>query len=214
MNPTIANSADSVVPTGTQAGHRVDHRERRSGDDSRKISGGVSRPAEAEQGPEQEMSLESAARDYVWLYDLRHGVSPRAIAARSGVSVRLVREGIERARALENRCPKDNPTDGLKPGRQDDLGFRLIPLFPIGAFTPRSECPHRDTLERGSKLCCMVCHASGMDDHPGLRRDPQTDPSPEPRPAPAAEAAPRESAERKETRKQRRRRRFAEAAVA
>ena len=214
MNPTIASSADSVVPTGAQIGHGVDRRERRSGGDSLKTSGGVSRPAVAEPEPEREMSLEIAARDYVWLYDLRHGMSPRAIATRSGVSVRQVREGIERARALENRCSKDNLTDGLKPGRQDDLGFRLIPLFPIGAFTPRAECPHRDTLERGSKLCCMVCHASGMDDHPGLRRDPQTDPSPEPQPAPAAEAAPRMSAERKETRKQRRRRQFAEAAVA
>jgi hypothetical protein len=195
-------------------GDRADRRERRSAGDARETVGDVSSLPAGTPGLEREMSLEIAARDYVWLYDLRHGISPRAIAARSGVPIRQVREGIERARALENRCSKDNVTDSLKPGRQDDLGFRLIPLFPIAAFTPRSECPHHDTLERGSKLCCMVCHGSGMDDHPGLRRDTQTDPSPEPQPAPAPAAAPRKSGGRKETRKQRRGRQFAEAAVA
>ena len=34
-------------------------------------------------------------------------------------------------------------------------------------------------------LCCMVCHCSGIDDHPGLLRSPLTDPAPEPKPAPA-----------------------------
>jgi hypothetical protein len=27
----------------------------------------------------------------------------------------------------------------------------------------------------------MICHRSGIDDHPGLARDPSTDPEPEPR---------------------------------
>jgi hypothetical protein len=95
------------------------------------------------------------------------------------------------------------------------MGFRLIPLFPIGAFTPRSACPHHDTIERGSRLCCMVCHGSGMDDHPGLERDPKTDPSPEPTPKPAVDAAaPSKARKSKVTRKQRRRRELAEVAVA
>ena len=68
----------------------------------------------------------------------------------------------------------DEVVDELKPGRLDEIGFRLIPLFPIGTLTPQSACPHHDTIDPGSRLCCMVCHESGMDDHPGLRRDPDT----------------------------------------
>src|SRR5262249_56446605 len=124
-------------------------------------------------------TLEVAAQDYVWLYDYRHGVGHRAIATRDGVGVRQVREGIERARALERNCSKDNPIESLKAGLLGDLGFRLIPLFPIGAFTPHSTCPHHESIRRGSTLCCMGCHASRMGDHPAFRGDPRTDPSPE-----------------------------------
>ena len=61
----------------------------------------------------------------------------------------------------------------------------------------------------------MVCHSSGMDEHPGLRRDPLTDPSPESKPAPAADGVvPSEAGGSRETRKQRRRRLFAEAVAA
>jgi hypothetical protein len=164
-------------------------------------------------GPEDGpvLTLAGAARDYIWLYDFRHGIAPRKIALRDRVSVRLVREGIERARALETKLAKDNPIEHLKPGRQGDLGFRLTPLFPIGSFTPQSTCPHRASIGRGSTFCCMVCHASGMDDHPGLRCDPQTDPAPEPEPAPAPSVELTTSDGPQETRKQRRRRQFAEA---
>lgn len=152
--------------------------------------------------------------EYIWLYDSRHGVGIQEIAARAGVSVGRVRFGLERAQALESKPSMRELSEDLKSSGPDDLGFRLIPLFPIGSFTPQSACSHGASIQRGSKLCCMVCHASGMDDHPGLQRDTETDPSPEPQPAPPAAAAPREFRERKETRKQRRRRQFAEAAVA
>lgn len=214
MKPTIARTAETVLPTEGQIDRPVESKGRRRESQSERVRGKSLRYARTGPRSDRSLTLEVAAMEYIWLYDSRHGVSIQEIAARAGVSVDRVRFGVGRAKALESKHSMRELSEDLRVRRPDELGFRLIPLFPIGAFTPRSECPHHDTLERGSKLCCMVCHASGMDDHPGLRRDPQTDPSPEPQPAPAAEAAPRESAERKETRKQRRRRRFAEAAVA
>lgn len=46
---------------------------------------------------------------------------------------------------------------------------RLVPLFPIGSYTPHSKCAHSGPIERGSVFCCMVCHTSGQDDHPALK---------------------------------------------
>ena len=46
--------------------------------------------------PGRPLSLAVAARDYIWLYDLRHGIDDIKIADRDGVPVRLVRRGIER----------------------------------------------------------------------------------------------------------------------
>jgi hypothetical protein len=48
----------------------------------------------------------------------------------------------------------------------------------------------------------MVCHQSGVDAHPALKRDPKTDPKPDPKPEPEPAKG------RRETRKERRRRRF------
>src|SRR5262245_27355516 len=47
------------------------------------------------------MTLAIAAREYVWLWDNRHGVSVKTIAARGGLSDRSVQLGIARARAQE-----------------------------------------------------------------------------------------------------------------
>ena len=138
------------------------------------------------------MSLKILAKEYIWLWDVRHGVSISEIAIREGVSVPRVRFGVARARAQERVCPTEAAT---RPPR-------LIPLFPLGAFTPQSTCGHHRAIEPGSFLCCVVCHCSGIDDHPALQRDPVTDPVPEPKP-PAAPA----KVER-ETRKQRRQRIF------
>jgi hypothetical protein len=106
-------------------------------------------------------SLRQAARDYVWLYDRRQGLKATEIAARDGVGEQTVRDGLRRARDLEAyaaeligrlaSCPAADAWDGL------------IPLFPIGAFTPQSECPHRGPITPGRPVVCMVCHASGAD---------------------------------------------------
>ena len=161
------------------------------------------------------LTLEVAAREWMWLYDHRHGMSLAEIAGYEGLSIERVQFGVERSEAHERKASKDDLIECLKSGRLDDIGFRLVPLFPIGAFIPQSTCPHHDSIGRGSRLCCMVCHSSGMDEHPGLRRDALTDPLPEPKPAPAPESvAPSKAAGRQETRKQRRRRLFAEAMAA
>jgi hypothetical protein len=139
------------------------------------------------------MSLATMANEYVWLWDVRHGLSPIEIATRDGVSVSRVRFGMSRAQALERNCSSDGAIR-IPP---------LVPLFPLGHFTPQSACRHRGPIEPGSAFCCVVCHCSGIDDHPGLQRDPLTDPTPEPKPAPARKKAACE------TRKERRQRAFA-----
>jgi hypothetical protein len=147
-------------------------------------------------GPSQlsrTMSLRVMAREYVWLWDYRHGLNAQAIAIRDGVKVQRVEFGIARAQAQDK--PSDSST-ALRPPR-------LIPFFPIGSYTPLSACGHHRPIEPDSVLCCMVCHRSGVDDHPALVRDPLTEPAPEPKPAPVPKKATRE------TRKQRRQRAFA-----
>lgn len=147
------------------------------------------------------LSLVVMAKEYIWLWDVRHGVSAKEIAMREGLNVQRVRIGIARAKALEKNIPND--TDSIRPPR-------LVPLFPMGAYTPQSACGHHGPIERGSLFCCMVCHCSGIDDHPGLLRSPLTDPAPEPRPA----LAPVEKQSKHETRKERRRRVFGTHALA
>jgi hypothetical protein len=140
------------------------------------------------------MSLATLAKEYIWLWDVRHGVSTSEIAIRDGVSHRRVQFGVSRACALEKTCPTET---AIRPPR-------LIPLFPIAPYTPQSACGHHGPIEAGSLLCCMVCHCSGIEDHPGLVRNPLTDPAPEPKPAPA----PVTKKTARETRKQRRQRMF------
>jgi hypothetical protein len=138
------------------------------------------------------MSLQIMAREYIWLWDHRHGISTKAIAMREGVTVQRVEFGLDRAQAQEKSCANST---AIRPPR-------LVPLFPIGSYTPLSACGHNRPIVPGSVLCCMVCHRSGVDDHPALERDPLTEPAPEPKPAPAPKKTTRE------TRKQRRQRVF------
>src|SRR5262249_6734083 len=73
--------------------------------------------------------FDTASRERVWLWDFRQGISANAIASREGLSVRRVRFGVARASSRENA------------GVQRKLGDRvpwLVPLFPIGPYTPRS----------------------------------------------------------------------------
>jgi hypothetical protein len=54
---------------------------------------------------------------------------------------------------------------------------QLVPLFPVGNYTPSSRCAHRGPIERGSVFCCMICHASGQDDHPALQNSGSVEPN-------------------------------------
>lgn len=137
------------------------------------------------------MTLAVAAKELLWLWDKRHGKSTQEIADHEHISERRVRFGIARARSCERPSTSVTPADRQAP--------RLIPLFPIVAFTPQAMCAHKRDLRRGSLFCCMVCHRCGHDGHPALVRTPATDPPPEKKPDPTP---PKKSA--KETRAARR----------
>jgi hypothetical protein len=138
------------------------------------------------------MSLPIMAMEYVWLWDVRHGISVNEIALREGLTNRRVQYGVSRARAQDRGSTAEAAS---RPPQ-------LIPLFPLGQFTPQSPCRHLGPIEPGSLFYCVVCHSSGIDDHPALLRDPLTEPAPEPKPAPVPEKTTRE------TRKERRQRVF------
>lgn len=160
-------------------------------------------------------SPSTRARELIWLDDIRRGYSIKQIARREGLSCRRIQHGVSRARQggnvprmrdsssgdqLDERHGKMAASTG-RVNRDPPRPPRLIPLFPIGAFTPRSECPHHGPIRAGSAFCCMVCSHSGVDDHPALKRDPRTDPRPE-----HQASAPARVVDVRETRKQRRQR--------
>jgi hypothetical protein len=135
-------------------------------------------------------NLKNAATEYFWLNETRCGVGMKGLANRAGVSVRRVRLGLASART-QARPALDRNT--LRPPR-------LIPLFPIGPYTPHSSCAHRQPIRAGSVLCCMVCHSSGVDDHPALWSGPGG--------SPTLENTRSVDEARRETRRQRRLRLF------
>lgn len=97
-------------------------------------------------------ALRQAAKEWVWLYDFRDGVSIEDLAEREGLEEKSIREGIDRARdsEIEALAQVADPTDLLQP----------LPVFPFGPFTPASACPHRGPLLGGHPArVCMVCHA-------------------------------------------------------
>jgi hypothetical protein len=174
-------------------------------------------------------SIQSRARgparealDLEWLRKHERGKTAAEIAEAEGVSKRTVQLALARARAAEEGVDRAKAGDPELPIRDETATPRppwwleLVPLFPIGAFTPTSKCPHHGPIRPGSLFCCMVCSNSGVDDHPFLKRNPKTDPLPEPLPRPspaslpvppAAPASRLDEAARRQTRKERRRRR-------
>lgn len=82
--------------------------------------------------------------------------------------------------------------------------FELVPAFgPQPGFEEHRPCSEviRHPIRKGSSLCCMACHASGMDHHPALRRDRMTDPKPEKKPVvPQVESRKPQKEKRKERR--------------
>ena len=89
------------------------------------------------------------------------GVTTAEIAAQRGP---VHRNGIRRPPPGQGaRRPAAELLEAEADLKPPDLAPGLLPLFPIGALTPRSECPHRGPITPGTSLCCMVCHASGFD---------------------------------------------------
>lgn len=190
------------------------------------IWGAVTRPAEDEahnngRTPEPGRTNDPVAwevRESLWLEDVRCGHRTAEIAAREGLSPRRIQLGIARARDREmalrgwSSRARDRLQEREMSGAEaGDAGGRwdrdrvplLIPIFPVQAFTPRSECPHHGPIRPGTPFCCMVCSQSGMDAHPALKRDPRTDPKPEPRPAASAPRESKVGSTRKEKRRAR-----------
>ena len=141
MKPTTASTADAVVPTGGRMGHREDRRDPRRRADSRSVTGETSRGAVAGTSTARAWTLEVAARDYIWLYDFRHGVGLSEIAAREGVTVRQVREGLERARALDrNRLERQSDRESqVEPAGRSRLPFD--PALPDRGVDPAIGLP-------------------------------------------------------------------------
>jgi hypothetical protein len=148
------------------------------------------------------------ARDALWLAWREDGWGADEIAEQAGVSRQLVNRRLRIAEATRAETRSSPPEPAPRPPAP--WWLELVPFFPIGPFTPSSECPHRGPIAEGSLLCCMVCSASGMDGHRALRRDPATDPRPEPPPAASAAPTPTSTAPapKPESRRERRRRTF------
>ncbi len=171
--------------------------------------------------------LAREVRDQEWSRLHQGGKSTSAIAEQAGVSVQLVRRALARLREQEASRIQDEADPSRLPERDGESPegsppaqasvrtpwwLELVPLFPIGAFTPASECPHRGPIRPGSLLCCMVCSQSGVDGPPAMDRDPATDPKPEPASTAAADRISRKEAAAStgsESRRERRARRFA-----
>ncbi len=98
------------------------------------------------------LTLHAAAREYCWLYDSRAGVSDREIARREGVTIGRVRFGLSRAAQI------DASPSSLAELAERTAARRLVPLFPVGLFTPMSACPHAGPIDPQSRLICMICH--------------------------------------------------------
>src|SRR5262249_37801896 len=82
------------------------------------------------------------------------------------------------------------------------------PLFPMGSLTPQSLCGHKGPIAQGSIICCMVCHASGYDDHPDLQIEPEEAPTRMPDALDLASTTSKGATKPRETRKERRRKLF------
>jgi hypothetical protein len=97
----------------------------------------------------------------VWMHNLNHERSAKEVLARAGLSA-------QHSHASLARCLSWQTRSFYRDLRQSP---RLVPLFPVGSFTPGSVCGHYGPIERGSVFCCMICHNSGQDDHPSLQNN-------------------------------------------
>jgi hypothetical protein len=146
----------------------------------------ITRKGKTTGGRSKIAKLPTDVRESLWLDEVRVGTTIQTIARREQLSTRRVQHGVTRARLRElSAIQRNRATSSVAGGDADSNSEarnlpRLVPLFPIGPLTPSSTCGHHGPIRQGSVFCCMICHTSGMDDHPGLKRDPRTDPRPEP----------------------------------
>ena len=110
-----------------------------------------------------------SARGAAWLARWKAGETIRGIAAGDRCSVSAVERGIAAALAA---LPPPGPLKRDEAGRV--LFPQLVPSFGAGC-KPKPTCKDihpRGDIPRGSVLCCMSCHRSGVDDLPALQLGP------------------------------------------
>jgi hypothetical protein len=112
------------------------------------------------------------SRAFLWINRQDNGWTTKKIARYAGVTIRTVQMEIAWVRAQ------------IKAWEAKQKAIRIPRLrlfFPVAGLVPNSACHCTPTNHiPGSKLCCAVCHRSGIDDHPGLQREPILEPHPEP----------------------------------
>ena len=101
---------------------------------------------------------DSLARNFIRLYGPCRGMSVKEPTVAETISTPSARPTFLQRRAV-------HPSSFFPHTRQLP---QLLPLFPVGNYTPDSPCAHFEPIPYGSAFCCMVCHISGLDDHPAL----------------------------------------------
>lgn len=109
----------------------------------------------------QQSRFDTSIREYVWLCDSGDDTSAKVAAVRERSHIQRTLPIVPQARSV--RSSRSFQVIRRPP--------QLVPLFPVGSYTPSSRCAHQGPIERGSFFCCMICHASGQDDHPALQND-------------------------------------------
>jgi hypothetical protein len=113
-------------------------------------------------------------RRFTWLARSDSGQSTRSIAQEYSLSQRTIQHEIKLA--------KEEVTAFVESRRLMRVP-KLVLFFPINGLFPFSRCRHDVVpLPHSTKLCCAICHRSGVDNHPALQRHPRFEPRPDPVP--------------------------------
>lgn len=115
-----------------------------------------------------------------WLSLQRAGHKPAEIARTLRIRPSKVYAGISAARLREARNGSAAMVPRL-PRLTMDYGSSCKPLTLLTC----EDVHPRGPMPRGTTCCCAACHKTGIEGHPGLRRNPATDPRPDPKPAAA-----------------------------
>jgi hypothetical protein len=111
--------------------------------------------------------LSKSVQKYAWLQD------PRYATTATGPAV----DERDRTKRVPTVFPRACTVFSNRSFQLIQRPPQLVPLFPVGNYTPSSRCAHRGPIEHGSAFCCMVCHASGQDDHPALQANWSIEPN-------------------------------------